>query len=81
MSLLTGGEKLLEGEPALGPGAAPAARLGPGIRSRRGRECGGGGEGAVRGADERRRRGEGRRYYEYNTLAVRILYLYYTSLI
>jgi hypothetical protein len=47
--LLTGGEKPLEGEPALGPGAAPVARPGPGMGSGREKECGGSGEGAVRG--------------------------------
>jgi hypothetical protein len=78
---LRGGEKPLEGELAPRPGAAPAARPGPGTGSGRERECGGGDKGAARGADEGRRRREERRYCKYNTLAVRTLCLYYTSLI
>jgi hypothetical protein len=49
VSPFTGGEKLLKGELALGPGAAPAARPGPETGSRKERECGGGGEKAARG--------------------------------
>jgi hypothetical protein len=49
MSPLAGGEKPPEGEPAFGPGAAPAARPGPGTESGKGRECGGGDERAARG--------------------------------